>query len=210
MGAVSKQDVMDALASREVDPDSGQICAFNIKILPDAQEEAYNQGIPIFSSPVVYRVVDDYKEYIEKRRSDEIANVMSELILPGKVTLIPRFLFHRSNPVVIGVEVVGGVIIPKMKLINQEGKTVGTLHSISSNNKPQKEAKKGEEVAISITGATWGRNIKEGDVLYIKSPESHIRQLRTRFRDELTSDTLEILIEYVKIMRKVERDFWAL
>ena len=73
VGAVSKQDVMDALASREVDDDSGQICVFNIKILPDAQEEAFNQGIPIFSSPVVYRVVDEYKEYIENRRNDEIA-----------------------------------------------------------------------------------------------------------------------------------------
>lgn len=210
VGAVSKKDVMDALASREMDPDSGQICAFNVKILPDAREESLNQGIPIFASPVVYRVVDEYKEYIEKRRNAEIATVMSELILPGKIRLIPRFLFRRSNPIVIGVEVEGGVIVPKMKLMNQHGKVVGTLHSITSNNESVNRAEKGQEVAISIQNAVWGRTIKDDDVLFIKSPENHIRQLRTRFRDELSPDTLETLIEYVKIMREFEQPYWAL
>ena len=135
---------------------------------------------------------------------------MSELTLPGKVILIPRFLFRRSNPVVIGVEVAGGVIVPKMKLMNQDGKVVGTLHSITHNNENVKKASKGEEVAISIQNAVWGRNLKEDDVLYIKAPENHIRQLRTRFRDELTPDTLEILIEYVGIMRQHEQPYWAL
>ena len=129
---------------------------------------------------------------------------MNDLILPGKISILPQYIFRRSNPLVVGVEVEGGTIIPKMKLINQDGKIVVTLHSITSNNKPVKQAKKGEEVAISITGGVLGRNIHETDKLYIKAPESHIRQLRTRFRDEITPDTLEILIEYVKIMRKVE------
>lgn len=210
VGMVSKKDIMDAMASRETDPDSGQICAFNVKTSPDAQEEAMNQGIPIFASPVVYRVVEEYQDYMDKRRNDEIANVMSELVLPGKIRLIPRYLFRRSNPVIIGVEVEGGAIVPKMKLINQEGKLIGTLHSITSNNENVQIAKKGEEVAISIQNAVWGRNLKEGDVLYINSPENHIRQLRTRFRDELTPDTLEVLIEYVKIKREHERAYWAL
>lgn len=210
VGAVTKKDIMDAIASREVDQDSGQICAFNVKILKDAQEEALNYGIPIFTSPVVYQVVEQYKEYIELRKNEEIANVMSELTLPGKIKLLPQYLFRRSNPVVIGVEVLGGTIVPQMLLINQKGETVGRLHSINKDNKPIKKAEKGDEVAISINGAVWGRGLKEDDFLYIKSPEGHIRQLRTRFRDELTPDTLEVLIEYVTIMREYERAFWGL
>ncbi|MHA1583945.1 MAG: translation initiation factor IF-2, partial [Promethearchaeota archaeon] len=209
VGAVSKKDIMDAVAAREVDSMSGQICAFNVKILPDAEAEALNQGIRIFSSPVVYRVVDEYKEYIEQRKNETIANVMSELVLPGKFKILPQYIFRRSNPIVMGVHVDGGKIVPKMKLINQDGKTVGSIHSITENNKSVHEATKGQEVAISINNATLGRVIKETDTFYIKAPESHIRQLRTRFRDELTPDTLEVLIEYVKIMRKGENIYWA-
>ena len=62
----------------------------------------------------------------------------------------------------------------------------------------------------SINNAVMGRNVLETDILYIKSPEAHIRQLRTQFRSEVSPDTLETLIEYVKIMRKAENNsLWA-
>ncbi len=209
VGAITKKDVADAVASREVDEYSGQICAFNVKTLPDAETEALDQSIRVFQSPVVYRIVEDYKDYITNRKNDEIANVMNELILPGKISILPQYIFRRSGPLVVGVLVEGGTIIPKMKLVNQDGKTVGTLHSIKKDNKNVKQAIKGEEVAISITGAVLGRNVHETDKLYLKAPEGHIRQLRTRFRDELSPDTLEVLIEYVKIMRKLDNLYWA-
>ena len=209
VGAITKKDVADAVAAREVDEYSGQICAFNVKILPDAEIEALDQSIRVFQSPVVYRIVEDYKEYITSRKNDEITNVMNELTLPGKISILPQYIFRRSGPLVVGVLVEGGTIVPKMKLINEDGKTVGTLHSIKKNNKSVKQAIKGEEVAISITGGVLGRNIHETDKLYIKAPESHIRQLRTRFREELPPETLEILIEYVKIMRKLDNLYWA-
>jgi translation initiation factor 5B len=209
VGAITKRDVMDAVAAREMDEFSGQICGFNVKILPDAELEASDQNIRIFTSPVVYRVVDDLEEYLKQRREDEIAQVMGELTLPGKMTIMPQYIFRRSDPVVVGVLVEAGTIVQKMKLITQEGKVIGTLHSIKKNNKSVKKAEKGEEVAISIRGAVLGRNLKETDMLYIKAPEYHIRQLRTRFRDQLSPDTLDVLIEYVKIMRKIENSYWA-
>ena len=156
VGAITKKDVADAVAAREVDEYSGQICAFNVKALPDAENEALDQSIRIFQSPVVYRIVEDYKDYITNRKNDEIANVMNELILPGKISILPQYIFRRSDPLVVGVLVEGGTIIPKMKLINQDGKTIGTLHSIKKDNKNVKQAIKGEEVAISITGAVLG------------------------------------------------------
>ena len=94
--------------------------------------------------------------------------------------------------------------------MNQNGKVIGTLHSITKNNRPVHEALKGDEVAISINGAVLGRNLLETDTLYLKAPEAHIRQLRTRFRTDITPDTLEVLIEYVKIVRKAESNlYWA-
>ncbi|RLI61532.1 MAG: translation initiation factor IF-2 [Promethearchaeia archaeon] len=209
VGPITKKDVMDAVAARELDEFSGQICGFNVKILPDAESEAQNQGIRIFTSPVIYQIVEEYNEYIERRKNEETAKAMKDLTLPGKISILPQYIFRRSNPMVVGVRVEGGVIVPKQKLINQTGKVVGTLHSITENNKPIQSARKGDEVAISITGAVLGRNVQETDSLYIRVSESDIRQLRTKYRTELSPDTLEILIEYVKIMRKVESNYWG-
>lgn len=209
VGPITKKDVMDAVAARELDDFSGQICGFNVKILPDAELEAQNQGIRVFTSPVIYQIVEEYTEYMEKRRTEETAQAMKDLTVPGKISILPQYIFRRSNPVVVGVHVDGGVIVPKQKLINQEGKVIGTLHSITKNNKPIQSAHKDDEVAISITGAVLGRNLQETDKLFIKVPESDIRQLRTKYRSELTPDTLEVLIEYVKIMRNAESPYWG-
>jgi translation initiation factor 5B len=209
VGAITKKDVTDAVAAREVDEYSGTICGFNVKVLKDAQAEASSRNIRIFTSDVVYRLVDDYKDYMEMRKSEENSQAMDDLILPGRVEILPQYIFRNSNPMIVGVRVDGGKIVPKQKLINEEGKVVGTLHSITSKNKPVGSASNDEEVAISISGATLGRNVKDTDVLYIRSPESDIRALRTRFRDELSPDTLKVLIEYVKIMRKKDTPYWA-
>lgn len=209
VGPVTKADVSDAVAARAIDQYSGAICAFNNKVLKDAEIEADLQGIRIFNNLIIYRVVEEYKEYITRRKNEDKAKAISELIMPAKMTIFPQYIFRRSDPLIMGVKVEGGVIVPKLKIVNQDGEVVGTLHSIKENTTFLQEAKKGAEVAISITGGVMGRNVKETDILYIKAPESDIRQLRTKFRDQLTSDTLDALIEYVKVMRKKENDLWA-
>jgi translation initiation factor 5B len=209
VGAITKQDVQDALAARQVDRYSGAVCGFNVKMLKDAENEADNFAIRVFTNPVIYRLVDEYKEYITTRKSEDTAKAMGELMMPGKITILPQYIFRRSDPLVVGVRVDGGVVKTKQKLITPDGKVVGTVHQMKLNNESVNEATKGQEVSMQIDGGTMGRNVKETDSLYVKVPESHIRQLRTTFREQLAPDVLETLIDYVKIMRSAENSLWG-
>jgi translation initiation factor 5B len=209
VGMITKQDVMDAAAVREIDEINGVICGFNVKTMEGIEKVALDNNIRVFTNPVIYQVVDEFLEYREKRENEEVAEAMEELTMPCKLQILNQYIFRRSNPFICGVSVEGGILVPKMPVINNQGKVVGRIHSITKNNKPIQKAVKGDEVAISIKGATLGRNIQDDDVLYIKAPEGHIRQLRTRFRHDISPDTLDALIEYVKIMREHESSYWA-
>ncbi len=68
----------------------------------------------------------------------------------------------------------------------------------------------GKQVAISLDKPVVGRNINEEDVFYVKVPEAHAKNLLTRLRDNLTSDELDVLDEYVQLMRKKANAFFAI
>ncbi len=71
------------------------------------------------------------------------------------------------------------------------------------------DAKEGDQVAISIRGPTVGRQIREGDQLYVNLPESHVKRLRNQFVDMLTPSELSTLDELIEIKRKFDNKFWA-
>ncbi|RLI30836.1 translation initiation factor IF-2, partial [Candidatus Bathyarchaeota archaeon] len=56
VGDVSKRDVVEASIVKSEDLKFGVILAFNVKILPDAEEEALKTGVKIFQNNVIYRL----------------------------------------------------------------------------------------------------------------------------------------------------------
>lgn len=83
-----------------------------------------------------------------------------------------------------------------------DGRRVGTIMQIQDKGKNIPEARKGMEVAISIEGNIMvGRQIKEGDELYVDVPEEHAITLMTQFKDQLTEDEIALLKEILKIKR---------
>ena len=47
-------------------------------------------------------------------------------------------------------------------------------------------------------------------MIYIYVPESHVRTYNGRFRDELTEEQIELMREYIKVMRKKYSPYWGL
>jgi len=64
------------------------------------------------------------------------------------------------------------------------------------------QANAGMQVAISMNKPIVGRHINEGDVLYVKVPEKHVKLLKTEFESLLSEDEIKALEEYIEIMRK--------
>jgi len=202
VGDVSKRDVVEAEVVKQKDKFLGVVLAFNIKLLPDAEEEAEKAEIPIFKSNIIYRLIEDYIEWVKKEKAAGKEAELSKLIKPGKIKILEGYIFRRSKPAIVGVEVLEGIIKPKYPLMNKDGKPIGEILRIQDKGKDIQEAKPGMQVAISIDKGIIGRNINEGDLLYVAVPEDHAQSFLTKFKDELTIEELNLLKEILELKSK--------
>ncbi len=209
IGPVSKRDVIEASVVREKNPFLGVILAFNIKMLPDAEEEVASRRIPVFTGVIVYRMLEDYFKWQEEEKKKEANLALGIMVSPAIVKFMPGYVFRRSDPVIVGVEVLKGKLRSGSPLMREDGEVVGEVMALQVEGKSVKEASRGEEVAVSIKGDVLvGRQIREGDVLYTAVPEADAKNFLTEYRANLTADELEALKEIVNIRRK-ENLFWA-
>jgi len=210
VGPIKKEDIINASIVREFDPYSGVVLGFNVPILPEAEEQAYKDNIRIFTNNVIYRLLEDYLEYSETRRSEDTAKKLSELVLPAKLKMMPEYIFRNSNPAVFGVNVECGTLRPKVMLITDEAKKVGRLHQIQDKGKSLDQANQGSEVAISIRGIEIGKDIDKDETLFVSLPESHVRQIISKFKNEITEDQKTALREYIIMMRKYKHPWYGM
>lgn len=200
VGPVSRRDVIEAFVSRELNKYYGCIFAFNVKVLPDARDEASSKNIPIFYNNIIYRIVEEYQEWVEKMKLEERQKELSTLILPGAIRILPGYIFRKSEPAIFGVEVVFGRIKPGYPLMKENGFVVGVIQQIQEMGKPLSEALKGQSVAVSVKGDIYiGRNVKENEILYVKIPEDHVKILLTKYKSELAQEEFMFLEKLSKL-----------
>jgi translation initiation factor 5B len=209
IGDISKRDVIEASVIKQREPLVGAVLAFGVKILPDAEIEAEASGIKIFQDPIIYNLIDNYLEWVKTKRETKSEAEFEALTKPGKVTVLPNCIFRRAKPLVVGVEILGGRLKPKVSLLRAEdGSDLGEIQQIQDKGKAIGEAKAGAQVAISMDKPIAGRHVFERDVLFVKVPEKDAQALLTSHLDDLTSEEQEVLKDYVNLMRK-KIPFWA-
>jgi translation initiation factor 5B len=205
IGNVAKRDIIEADAT--LDPLNKLIFAFNVKILPEAKEELNSTDITVFHEDVIYTIMENYDGWIEKKKAELEKARREDYTHPGMVKFLPEYIFRVSHPAVIGVRILGGRIKSGMRLMKEDGKIIGSIKGIQSENKPVEEAIQGQEVAISIEGITVGRQIKGGDILYTDIPASDAKKIRDM--DVLNADEKDILNKIFEIKRKTDK-FWGM
>lgn len=210
VGPIKKADVMGAVVVREFDPYSAVVLGFNVNILEEANELAFNENVRIFTNNVIYRLTEDYIEYKEIRKAEDTAKELGELILPGKIQMLPEYIFRNSSPAVFGVRVLGGDLVSKVPIIKENGKYIGRINQVQDKGQNIQKATKEMEVAVSMKGVEIGRDLGKDEILYINVPESHVRQLIGKFLDELTIEQKDILREYIVLMRKEKNPWWGM
>jgi len=205
IGNVSKRDIVEADAT--LDPLNKLIFAFNIKILPEAKEELPNTDIKIFNEDVIYTIMENYDEWLELKKAEIEKERRQDYVHPGMIKFLPEYVFRVSHPAVIGIRVLSGRIKTGMRLMKEDGKLIGAIKGIQSENKAVEEAIQGQEVAISIEGVTVGRQIKGEDILYTDIPASDAKKLREM--DVLNLDEKDVLNKIFEIKRKTDK-FWGM
>lgn len=209
IGDVSRRDVVDAVIVKKENPLYGVIVAFNVKILPSAAQEIKASDIKLFSANVIYKLTEDYQEWIEAAEEKKKKAYLDAIIKPAKIRIIPKLIFRNSKPAIAGIEVLSGTIKQDYGLIRGDGSKVGKVEGMQDKGENLKSASRGKKVAMSIKDGIFGKNFDEGDILYVDIPENHYKILESELKNKLTEDEYETLNEIVDIKRK-ENPTWGI
>lgn len=114
LGNLQKKDVtkIQIIHSKNNNPlkEHLTILAFDVKINHEAQACADENSIKIFTADIIYHLFDNYIEYEKicinerKKEKEKIA------VFPCILKIIPSAIFNRKDPIIIGVDVVEGVL----------------------------------------------------------------------------------------------------
>ena len=204
IGSVTHRDVLEAMATKENDRHLGVILAFNVKVLQDAETEADNNHIKVFTDKIIYSLIDTYTQWVDDDKADEENSVFKELTPISKFTFLKGFVFRNNNPAVFGIRVDVGQLRQKIPFMNKTGKKIGIIHQLQHDGKTVSMAKTGQEVACSVQNVTIGRQIVEEDVFYTLPSSSDAKQLVKRFMHKLSSEETDVLNEIIEIQRAID------
>ncbi|MDD1672133.1 MAG: translation initiation factor IF-2 [Methanomicrobiales archaeon] len=209
VGPVSRHDLIEVQTVN--DPLHSVLLCFNTPILPDAGEvlkDPNYANVKVFSSGVIYELIDNYAKWRDERKREMEERKFEQMVMPAKISLLPNCVFRQSNPAVVGIRVLGGKLRSDVNLIDRSGRRIGHLKTMQQRGEYIHEAAAGAEIAISIEGATIGRQIDVGDELLVEIPERHVKVLEHEMLSHLSSDTVMVLDEFTSMKRKND-PFWG-
>ncbi|HEY9246020.1 MAG TPA: translation initiation factor IF-2, partial [Candidatus Methanoperedens sp.] len=206
IGGISKRDVSEVRTIKE--PLFSVIIGFDVDILPDAREELAGSDIKLFINDVIYKLIEDYKAWVSEQKQLMQKKRYETIIKPGRFMILPDCTFRQSKPAVVGVRVMGGIVRTNLEVIKEDGSSVGLIKGIQEHSENLSEAGSGKEVAVAIEGPTVGRQIKEGDILYIDVPERHAKIVEQELLETMKIEDKEAVIAFMDIKRR-GNPFWG-
>ena len=159
IGPVHKKDVLKAMKSLVttsvgVNKEYACLLAFDVKVMPDAEQFAEENNIKIFTARIIYHLFDDFTEYVEQCKRERKSGQGTKAVFPAICEMVPDACFNRTNPIVIGLNVIEGILKPGTPLCipDRENLKLGTVLSIEANKKPQPFARANTgSVAVKIS-----------------------------------------------------------
>ncbi|EEE54876.1 hypothetical protein OsJ_02370 [Oryza sativa Japonica Group] len=212
LGPVLRKDVMKARFMVRKKTQYATILAFNVKVSPDAQKLASQDGVKIILADVIDHLFEQFRKYIFPRNEKT-----EEVVFPCVLKIIPDCVFNRKGPIVLGVDMLYGVAkvgtplcIPSKGFIR-----IGKIASIQNSHKQVDVAREGEKVAIKIVGSnqdeannSFGRTFGLDDELVSYITKESIDVLKEHHREIADEVMLSSLPEaddvLVPILHKLE------
>jgi translation initiation factor 5B len=207
LGNITRRDILSASAVREKDRYLGVVLGFNVKVLEEAEKEAYERRIKIFNEKIIYNLVRNYSEWVTYERVHEDSIIFNEIPPICKFQFLKGYVFRRNNPAVFGAEILIGKLRQKISVMNEKGKKIGVIHQIQNEGKNLEVADKGTQVALSIKGPTVGRQINEGDIFYTDLNSKEARFLLERFLNRLNEEEQEVFNFILSKKRETDAAF---
>jgi translation initiation factor 5B len=199
IGEITKKDVLEAESNYEKDPLKAAVLGFNVAAGEDAVLLA-GRKVKILTNDVIYRLIEEFERWVEEEKRRGEAKELDLVVRPCKFQVLTGYVFRQSNPAVVGVEILAGVLRTGMPVL-KGGREVTEIKSIQSEKESISEAEKGKKVAVSLEKVSVGRQISEGEVLYSAVPEKDFRKLK-KLKRYLKEEEISVLKEIAEQMRK--------
>jgi len=203
IGPITKKDVYTANTLPEEDR---VILGFNIGMADDSDVEEL-KNIKVILDPVVYKIIENFEKWKDEKIKEIERAKLSELPSICKITILD-FVFRNSNPAVFGVKVDAGTLKKGERFINSRDEKVGQIKEIQHEKNNVQEATSGKEVAISVPGVNFERQLEVGQALYTNLSESQFRKFKEH-KDLLTSEEKSLLQEIARVKRAQNGETWG-
>ncbi|MBR9706234.1 translation initiation factor IF-2 [Candidatus Pacearchaeota archaeon] len=200
IGKINKKDVISAQTNLKEDPENAIILGFNTEI-DEEVKEMDTKKIKILTHEVIYKLIEELQEYQKEKRSEIKRQRMLGLASICKLSILHQYVFRNSNPAVFGIRIDAGKLKTRIQLIDEEGNKIAKVKDIQENQTKVPEATIGMEIAMSLPGTNYERQIKEKNVLYTDLSEHQFREFKKN-KDLLTTDEVKALQKIAEIKRK--------
>jgi translation initiation factor 5B len=204
IGKINKTDAISAKANLEIDELDSIIVGFNID--SDEEIKEISSKIKVITNDVVYKLIEDLVEWRQNKQKEIEKKRLMGLTTICKLELLPQYIFRNTKPAIFGVKIVGGKLTSGLSMIDEKDEKVGNVKNIQADQKSVQEATEGIEVAISISGLNYERQLKGQSFLYTNLGESQFKDFKKN-KDLLTGAEMQILKEIAELKRKTKADW---
>ncbi|KAJ5206833.1 Translation elongation/initiation factor/Ribosomal beta-barrel [Penicillium cf. griseofulvum] len=198
IGPVYKRDVMMAGTMLEKSKEYAVMLCFDVKVDKDAMAYANEIGVKIFTADIIYHLFDSFTAHmaqITEQRKEE-----AKLLAIFPCVIKPIAVFNKTDPIVIGVDVIEGSLRLHTPLAAvrtnaagvREIVDIGRVTSIERDHKAVPVCKRGQpSVAVKVEGPNqpmYGRHLEEKDQLISHISRKSIDTLKEFYRSEVSME----------------------
>jgi len=202
IGNINKKDVIDANTNFETNPLNAVILGFNVGQEEDLGELDLNK-IKIIKQDVVYKLIEELKVWRELKQKEIEKNKLMRLVSVCKLKILKQYIFRNSNPAVFGVRVEAGKLKPGTVLIDEKGEEISNVKNIQADKETLSEAGVGMEIAISLPGVNFERQLADKEYLYSNVSAGMFKEFKKN-KDLLGKDEIDVLQKISQIYRARE------
>ncbi len=206
IGSINKADFSSAKANLEIDELDAIILGFNVSINEDAHELLKTIPIKVLTDEVIYKLIENLVKFRNERRKEIEKRKLMELTSLCKLEILHQYVFRNTKPAIFGVKVLAGKLTSNVNLIDESENKIGRTKNIQADKQSVEEAGGGMEVAISIPGTNFERELGDKKFLYSDMGEKQFRDFKKN-KDLLTQNEIKILSEIAEMKRKKNEEW---
>lgn len=203
IGPIGKTDLVAAKANLELNPLNAIIIGFNVEQEEDIQ---LPKNVKIITNQVVYRLIESLQIWRQERHAQIEKKRLMSLATICKIEILHQYQFRNSNPAIFGIKVIAGDVRKNIPLIDETDEQIARVKALQEDKESVEEATEGKEVAMSLPGVNFERQLADKKYLYSQISESQFKEFKKN-KDLLSESEIKTLMELAEIKRRKKSDW---